>query len=203
MAFPTAEVLTQRLEPLLAAHNLDAELIKATPAGKKSQVVIRVDGDERPSSDLLEQLSGEISAFFDQLEERGELNFGAGYTLEVSTPGVDLPLHLPRHFRRNRGRLVSFVLADAPGTTLKARIGALNEAGAENGAENGTENGAETEVILVATEKKNVRVWRKRLEDLDRVMVEIEFAQAPAAEREVAELDFAHAAEMADREDEK
>lgn len=191
MAFPTAEVLTQRLEPLLAAHNLDAELIKATPAGKKSQVVIRVDGDERPSSDLLEQLSGEISAFFDQLEERGELNFGAGYTLEVSTPGVDLPLHLPRHFRRNRGRLVSFALADAPGTTLKARIGALNE------------DGAAPEVILVATEKKNVRVWRKRLEDLDRVMVEIEFAQAPTAEREVAELDFAHAAEMADREDEK
>lgn len=191
MAFPTAEVLTQRLEPLLAAHNLDAELIKATPAGKKSQVVIRVDGDERPSSDLLEQLSGEISAFFDQLEERGELNFGAGYTLEVSTPGVDLPLHLPRHFRRNRGRLVSFALADAPGTTLKARIGALNE------------DGAGPEVILVATEKKNVRVWRKRLEDLDRVMVEIEFAQAPTAEREVAELDFAHAAEMADREDEK
>lgn len=191
MAFPTAEVLTQRLEPLLAAHNLDAELIKATPAGKKSQVVIRVDGDERPSSDLLEQLSGEISAFFDQLEERGELNFGAGYTLEVSTPGVDLPLHLPRHFRRNRGRLVSFALADAPGTTLKARIGALNE------------DSAGPEVILVATEKKNVRVWRKRLEDLDRVMVEIEFAQAPTAEREVAELDFAHAAEMADREDEK
>ena len=107
MAFPTPQILTERLTPLLAARGLDLEHVKATPAGKKSQVVIRVDGDERPSSDLLGEVSDEISTFFDDLEARGELNFGAGYTLEVSTPGVDLPLTAPRHFRRNCGRVIS------------------------------------------------------------------------------------------------
>jgi ribosome maturation factor RimP len=42
------------------------------------------------------------------------------YTLEVSSPGVDRPLTLPRHWRRNRGRLVKVALAD--GTELTGRI---------------------------------------------------------------------------------
>ena len=89
MAFPDAQQLTDLLQPKLAERGLDVEDIKTTKAGKKSQVIIRIDGDKRPSSDVLEEVSNEISAFFDDKEAQGELNFGAGYTLEVSTPGVD------------------------------------------------------------------------------------------------------------------
>ena len=181
MAFPTPQILTERLTPLLTARGLDLEHVKATPAGKKSQVVIRVDGDERPSSDLLGEVSDEISTFFDDLEARGELNFGAGYTLEVSTPGVDLPLTAPRHFRRNRGRVISL-----EGKTV-GRLGALSP--------------DESSVILVARAKKELRVSVARLENLDGAVVEIEFARAPEDELRVTEQSFEQAAEQADRED--
>ncbi len=180
MAFPTAEVISQRIAPLAASHGLDVEHVKATPAGKKSQVIIRVDGDARPGSELLEVLSGEVSELFDALEAKGELNFGAGYTLEVSTPGVDLPLTAPRHFRRNRGRLIK--KADKV-----ARLGAL---------------AADVDsVVVVDTVKKNVRVRLARLEDLFGSVVEIEFAQPSAAELEACEKSYEQAAEEALRED--
>ena len=73
MAFPDAQQLTDLLQPRLAARGLDVEDIKTTKAGKKSQVIIRVDGDERPSSDVIEELSQDISALFDAKEEAGEL----------------------------------------------------------------------------------------------------------------------------------
>jgi ribosome maturation factor RimP len=42
------------------------------------------------------------------------------YTLEVTSRGVDRPLTLPRHWRRNEDRLVKATLAD--GTSLTGRI---------------------------------------------------------------------------------
>jgi ribosome maturation factor RimP len=42
------------------------------------------------------------------------------YTLEVTSPGVDRPLTLPRHWRRNEGRLVKVVLDT--GESLTGRI---------------------------------------------------------------------------------
>ena len=182
MAFPTAHVLTSHLEPLAASHGLDIEHVKAVPAGKKSQVVIRLDGDKRPTSDVLEVLTQEISELFDTLEARGELNFGAGYTLEVSTPGVDLPLELPRHFRRNRGRLIK------KGDHV-ARLGAVAE--------------DEESVILVTETKRGVEIREARLEDLRGAVVEIEFAKPSDKQVEATSLPYNQAAEQALREDEK
>lgn len=107
MAFPTTEELTAIILPVAEAHGLDIEKVRAVPAGKKSAVHIALDSDERPSLDDLGVISQEISEVFDNAEESGVLNFGAGYTLEVSTPGVDTPLTEPRHWRRNRGRKVT------------------------------------------------------------------------------------------------
>ena len=45
---------------------------------------------------------------------------GTPYTLEVSSPGVDRALTLPRHFRRNVGRLVD--LRTTAGASLRCRI---------------------------------------------------------------------------------
>ena len=42
------------------------------------------------------------------------------YTLEVTSPGTDRPLTLPRHWRRNQGRLVKVDLADK--ATVTGRI---------------------------------------------------------------------------------
>jgi len=44
----------------------------------------------------------------------------APYTLEVTSPGIDRPLVLPRHWRRNHGRLVKATLTD--GRVVTGRI---------------------------------------------------------------------------------
>jgi ribosome maturation factor RimP len=51
------------------------------------------------------------------------------YTLEVTSRGVDRPLALPRHWRRNIGRLVVADLAD--GSRVKGRITAADETAAD------------------------------------------------------------------------
>src|SRR5699024_1043932 len=120
MAFPSEQKLEDFLTPILAKHDLDVEQIKTTKAGKKSQVVIRIDGEKRPSSDVLEEMSRTIGDAFDTSGQTCTLNFGPGYSLEASPTGVDLPLTAPRHSRRNRGRKIKSTLGEV-------RIGALSE----------------------------------------------------------------------------
>jgi ribosome maturation factor RimP len=48
------------------------------------------------------------------------------YTLEVTSRGVDRPLTLPRHWRRNVDRLVKVTLTD--GTALTGRITTCDDA---------------------------------------------------------------------------
>jgi ribosome maturation factor RimP len=51
------------------------------------------------------------------------------YTLEVSSPGVDRPLTLPRHWRRNTDRLVKVTLTE--GDEVTGRIVATDDEGAD------------------------------------------------------------------------
>ena len=97
--------------------------------------------------------------------------------MEVSTPGVDLPLTAPRHWRRNRGRKVSFGLGD--GKSQTARIGALNDAA--------------DAVILITANKKDVQTRAERLENIARAVVEIEFAQPSEQELEAVHKTFEEA----------
>lgn len=174
MAFPTADTLTALVEPAAAAQGMDIEALKINRAGKKTVVAIAVDADGRPDLDALEELSKEISEIFDEAEKAGTVAFGGeGYTLEVSTPGVDHPLEKPRHWRRNRGRLCTWKTEDDAG---KGRIGALNE--------------DETAVALISREGKNLVVKPVELAQIAQAMVEIEFAAVPAEEQAVAEEDF-------------
>lgn len=176
MAFPSEQKLENFLSPLVTEHGLNVEQIKTTKAGKKSQVAIRLDGDKRPSSDVLEEMSKLIGDAFDAAEESGELNFGAGYILEISTPGVDLPLTAARHFRRNRGRKIKSAIGEF-------RIGALSD--------------DEENVIVVTSAKDIAKAQVKRLENLVGSVVEIEFAPAPTVEQDIVELSFVAAKELA------
>jgi ribosome maturation factor RimP len=49
------------------------------------------------------------------------------YVLEVTSPGVDRPLTLPRHWRRNRTRLVT--VATAESTSLAGRLVEVDDDG--------------------------------------------------------------------------
>jgi ribosome maturation factor RimP len=66
-----------------------------------------VDTDGGINLDDVAVVSREISAALDEAEERGGEVLAGEYQLEVGSPGVDRPLTLPRHWRRNRGRLVA------------------------------------------------------------------------------------------------
>lgn len=184
MAFPESAELENLIRPVTDARGLDIEAVRTVKAGKKSQVVVAVAGDEAPTLDQLEEVSNELSELFDAAEDRGDVNFGAGYTLEVTTPGVDLPLTEPRHWRRNRGRLVT-----AQDKTY--RVGALNDA-------------EDTVALVVPAEKKNGEpaVELAPISSVSGAVVEIEFNAPPEKELELAETRFSDVEALAAAADE-
>lgn len=112
---PTHDDIAAVVEPVTVARGFDLESIRLRSAGRHSQLVVVVDADV-VDSDGLADVSREISAALDASDVMGE----NAYTLEVSSRGVDAPLTLPRHWRRNVGRLVQADLVD--GRQIKGRI---------------------------------------------------------------------------------
>jgi ribosome maturation factor RimP len=110
-----AEVLT---EPL-AATGLDVEAIELTPAGKRRLLRVAVDKDGGVTLDDIAEATKEVSRVLDGPDGSDAMG-EQPYTLEVTSPGTDRPLTQPRHWRRNRGRLVKVTLAG--GRTLTGRI---------------------------------------------------------------------------------
>lgn len=117
------EKIQKRIEPLVHASGLDLEEVELTPAGRRSILRVIVDGDQITLDDVA-AVSREISSLIDTDPIFGEKSI----TLEVSSRGVDSPLTLPRHWRRNIGRLVS--VTDAAGEKVTGRITSTTDADA-------------------------------------------------------------------------
>jgi ribosome maturation factor RimP len=100
--------LASLIEPVLKAMDIDLEAIKIAAAGRRRVLRIIVDADGGVSLDDIAEVSREVSARLDARNAMGD----APYTLEVSSPGVDRPLTLPRHWRRAIGRLVLVALTE-------------------------------------------------------------------------------------------
>ena len=105
-------------------------------------------------------VSRDISEIVEGLTALGETPF----TLEVTSPGVDRPLTLPRHWRKNAGRLVKTTLLD--GTTVAGRIGTSDE----------TSVHIDEQVVELSAIKK--------------AMIEIEFKSINSTKSETAENDL-------------
>jgi ribosome maturation factor RimP len=118
---------TERVEEALASRagelGLDLEGVTLTSAGRHRMLRVAVDKDGGVSLDDLAEATRDLSVALDQTDLMGE----HPYTLEVTSPGVDRPLTLPRHWRRNRDRLVTVTLADDESVT--GRIGSSDEHG--------------------------------------------------------------------------
>ena len=95
------------IEPVVTAAGYDLEEVGITRAGRRHLVRVLVDTDGGINLDDVAVVSREISAALDEAEERGGEVLAGEYQLEVGSPGVDRALTLPRHWRRNRGRLVA------------------------------------------------------------------------------------------------
>ena len=112
MSTPHQDATRDRIEAELVdplrAMDLDVEAVEVTPAGKRRVLRVAVDKDGGVTLDDVADATREVSRVLDESDVMGE----QPYTLEVTSPGVDLPLTLPRHWRRNRGRLVAVHLTD-------------------------------------------------------------------------------------------
>lgn len=111
------------LEPVAAAAGMDLESLKIGAAGRRRLLRVVVDADGGVGLDEMADISRDLSARLDATGAMGE----APYTLEVSSPGVDRPLTLPRHWRRAVGRLVRVPLSGpeqpGPGAGQAGRAG--------------------------------------------------------------------------------
>jgi ribosome maturation factor RimP len=108
------ERLASLIEPVVLARGYDLEDVTVGMAGRRSVVKVVVDSDKGVPLDDVADVSRAISAALD--EHDGSMG-RAPYVLEVTSPGVDRPLTLERHWRRSTGRLVKVEIADAPAIT--------------------------------------------------------------------------------------
>jgi ribosome maturation factor RimP len=113
----TRDRLVSELTPPLLEMGLDLEALDVTPAGRRRLLRVAVDKDGGVTMDDVAEATKEVSRLLDASEAMGE----QPYTLEVTSPGIDRPLTLPRHWRRNAGRLVK--VRTQSGETVRGRIG--------------------------------------------------------------------------------
>lgn len=113
--------ITAAIEPIIRATGNYLEDLTIQSAGKRRMITVIVDGDTHLNLDQVTVITKEISEVIENLSALGDIPF----TLEVTSPGLDRPLTLPRHWRKNLGRLISITLQD--GSKIKGRIGEASE----------------------------------------------------------------------------
>lgn len=141
------------ISPALQQAGFFLEDVNLVSPGQHRIVTVIVDGQSALNLDQVTVASKLVSELLDQAPFMGETPF----TLEVTSPGIDRPLTLPRHFAKNVDRLLKVTKLD--GNVITGRI----------------LSNTETEVTLTVTEKKEVKEVVITLPEIKRAQVEIEF----------------------------
>ena len=145
--------ISELITPALQQAGYFLEDINVVSPGNHRIVTVIVDGESALNLDQVTVASKLVSELVDEAPFMGESPF----TLEVTSPGIDRPLTLPRHFAKNVTRLLKVTKTD--GTAATGRI---------------TSN-TDLDVTLTVTEKKDVKEITIPLADIKRAVVEIEF----------------------------
>ena len=143
--------IEQELATPLGALGLDVEAVELTPAGKRRILRIAVDGDDGVTLDDVASATKKVSEVLDASPAVQEALGEQPYTLEVTSRGVDRPLTLPRHWRRNADRLVK--VTTTGGDTITGRIVGSDDASATLDVE-----GTPREVAYVEVAKALVQI---------------------------------------------
>ena len=98
------------VEPVVAGAGYDLEDLTVSQAGRRNVVRVVVDADGGISLDDIAEVSRAVAGVLDEVDADGGFVGRSPYTLEVTSPGVDRPLTLPRHWARNVGRLVKVAI---------------------------------------------------------------------------------------------
>lgn len=117
----TRERVEQALLGPLSDLGLDVEAVELSAAGKRRVLRVAVDKDGGVTLDDVAEATRAVNDVLDDSDVMGE----QPYLLEVTSRGVDRPLTLPRHWRRNVGRLVKITLVE--GGVVTGRIAATTE----------------------------------------------------------------------------
>jgi len=150
------------LTPILAQLGLELEAVEIIPAGKRRLLRVVVDGEgPQGTGPLLDDIA-EASKAASEVLDRADVTGAAPYTLEVTSRGVSRPLELPRHWRRNTGRLVAVRLSE--GDTITGRIVSSSEDGVR---------------LDVDGDSREIRFV-----DVDRALVQVELNRPRAARSE-------------------
>ncbi|OFW78477.1 MAG: hypothetical protein A2Z48_03105 [Actinobacteria bacterium RBG_19FT_COMBO_70_19] len=113
------------VRPVVESSGLELWDVSFRGEGGRSILRVSVDRDRGVDLDTIAEVSERLSRRLD-LEDFGP----RGYTLEVSSPGLERPLRTPRHFERSVGRRVK-VKTTEPIDGSKVHEGALVSADAE------------------------------------------------------------------------
>jgi len=145
--------ISEFISPALHKAGYFLEDINIVSPGQHRIVTVIVDGESALNLDQVTVASKLVSELLDEASFMGETPF----TLEVTSPGIDRPLTLPRHFAKNADRLLKVTKTD--GEVVTGRI----------------LSNTEVDVTLTVTEKKDVKQVTITLADIKRAQVEIEF----------------------------
>jgi ribosome maturation factor RimP len=145
--------ISELVTPALTQAGYFLEEVNIVTPGQHRIVTVIVDGESALNLDQVTVASKLVSELLDEASFMGETAF----TLEVTSPGIDRPLTLPRHFTKNVTLLLKVVKND--GAVVTGRIA----------------SNTDSEVTLSVTEKKTTTDVVVAIADIKRATVEIEF----------------------------
>lgn len=146
------EIIKELLEPLLEGTDLFLVSLKIKPT---NNIKVFIDAD---SSLSVERIAKINRGLHHAIEEKGLYPEG-DFSLEVSSPGIDEPLHFFRQYKKNIGRTVSATLNDGSEMT-----GVMKEA---------TEDGIILEMKIPKKKETNMVVIP--FSDIKKTVVQIVF----------------------------
>ena len=141
----------------VSALGADLEHVEIVSAGGRAVVRVVVDTD---NGITLDEVS-EVNAAIGQALEAAGVIGSKPYVLEVSSPGVARPLTMPRHWRRNIGRLVRVRRTGDLGTVTGRILSVGDDAAVLD------DGGTATEILFA---------------DVDRAVVQVEFTRPPGGQ---------------------
>ncbi len=154
------EAVIAVLTPVVEAEGFFLEDVDLRAVGRRLVLRILVDTETGVNLDDVAKASHLISEVLDVKDPFDD----EPYTLEVSSPGVDRPLTLPRHWTRNLGRLVAVTLTNSK--QLTGRISSI-----------------EGDVVVLEFDNKGRKTTQQiPLAEIAKAIVQVEFSRVEAAE---------------------
>jgi ribosome maturation factor RimP len=148
-----SDKITELVQPAVESAGFFLEDVHVVSPGNHRIVTCIVDGHTPLNLDQVTSVSRDISEILDAADFMDDTAF----TLEVTSPGVDRPLTLGRHWKKNINRLVKVVKLD--GSVINGRITSVEE----------------SQALLTEDIKGKSKEHTVVFADIKRATVEIEF----------------------------